>query len=177
MENARGGAFCKHHEQVYGHICRIIGCQNNKVDGTQACVQHQPEWKKHQAQHSHANFTGICRQLKDPNDPYAWQTQNRNSQDRQPHDEPASKKKSKKKNNYFTSGRFYCVETICAPCGAVIAWKKFDVAESPKNIMDFLDEVYPDKKTRPAYICIDKACVVLKTVTVNPKYSPWLDTS
>lgn len=38
-------------------------------------------------------------------------------------------------SNYFTSRRFYCVETICAPCGVVIAWAKFANAESPTNIL------------------------------------------
>ena len=33
--------------------------------------------------------------------------------------------------NYFGPGQFYCVETICAPCGVVIAWTKFDKLESP----------------------------------------------
>ena len=36
----------------------------------------------------------------------------------QPHDELAPETHRK---NYFTPSRFYCIETICAPCGVVIA--------------------------------------------------------
>ena len=39
--------------------------------------------------------------------------------------------------------RFYCVETICAPCGTVIAWTLFDKAESETRILEFLEAVYP----------------------------------
>ena len=49
----------------------------------------------------------------------------------QAHDEPAPEAQ---KQDYFTPGHFYCVETICAPCGAVIAWAKFDKAESPSTL-------------------------------------------
>ncbi len=52
--------------------------------------------------------------------------------------------------NYFTSRRFYCVETICAPCEVVIAWTKFAKAESPENILNFLQSVYPTEELRPA---------------------------
>ncbi|KAF8981253.1 hypothetical protein BDQ17DRAFT_1394243 [Cyathus striatus] len=70
----------------------------------------------------------------------------------QPHDE--QQLPNNKVKNYFTPGKFYCVETICAPCGVVIAWTKFEGAESPSNIMNFW--------RKPDYVCIDKACLVLR---------------
>ncbi|TDL17112.1 hypothetical protein BD410DRAFT_816582 [Rickenella mellea] len=68
-------------------------------------------------------------------------------------------------DNFFTAARFYCVETICAPCGVVIAWKT--KAESPTNILNFLERVFPTAELRPNYICIDKACAVLRTAWAN----------
>jgi len=65
------------------------------------------------------------------------------------------------------------VETICAPCGVVIAWTKFDKSESPTNILNWLGTVYPNPDTRPSYVCIDKACQVLRSV-VAPN-NPWGD--
>ena len=63
---------------------------------------------------------------------------------------------------------FYCVETVCAPCGVVIAWTKFDKSESPTQILKFLESIYQTEESRPDYICIDKACVVLHTaITVS----------
>ena len=65
------------------------------------------------------------------------------------------------KDNYFVAPCFYCVETICAPCGVVVAWTLFDKSESPTKILDWLEDVYPTADLRPNYICIDKACMVL----------------
>lgn len=82
----------------------------------------------------------------------------------QPHDELAPEPQ---RNHYFTPSRFYCIETICAPCGAVIAWAKFAKSESPTNILAFLESVYPTEESHPDYICIDKACSVLRTAVAN----------
>ena len=44
--------------------------------------------------------------------------------------------------HYFGPSKFYCVETICAPCDVVIAWTRFDKSESPTNILKFSESVY-----------------------------------
>ena len=76
-----------------------------------------------------------------------------------PHDAPSEPEARQEGfvKNYFIPGRFYFFETICAPCGVIIAWAKFDKAESPTNILNFLANVYPNEPSRPDYICIDKA--------------------
>src|SRR5258705_13607311 len=56
----------------------------------------------------------------------------------QPHDEEAGTSEDR---DAFVPSRIYCVETICAPCGVVVAWAKFPKAESPTNILQFLDHV------------------------------------
>jgi hypothetical protein len=83
-------------------------------------------------------------------------------QTEQPHDEPIPDRECK---NYFSAPRFYCVETICAPCGVVIAWAKFPKAESPSDILAFLENVFQTEESRPDYICIGKACLVLRKVS------------
>jgi hypothetical protein len=64
-----------------------------------------------------------------------------------------------------------------APCGVVIAWTKFDKAESPTNILKFLEEVFPTEESRPAYICIDKACQVVRTAISNGSWDTWKKTT
>ena len=91
------------------------------------------------------------------------------------HDEPEAEALQVK--NYFTPGRFYCVETICAPCGVVIAWAKFSNAESPTNILNFLENVYSNEQARPDYICINKACKVLRTAIASGRWESWKKTS
>ncbi|KIJ91601.1 hypothetical protein K443DRAFT_114797 [Laccaria amethystina LaAM-08-1] len=88
----------------------------------------------------------------------------------QPHDQPTSEPKLK---HYFSPSRFYCVETITTPCGVVIAWTKFDKAESPTNILNWLESVFPTEESRPDYICIDKACLVLRTAIANGSWE-WI---
>jgi hypothetical protein len=78
-----------------------------------------------------------------------------------------------RKDNYFVAPHFYCVETICAPCGVVIAWTKFVKSESPTQILNFLNSVYPTPELRPNYICIDKGCQVLRTSISNGSWEIW----
>ena len=130
--------------------------------GTQACERHQEQWKTHVHHHNRHTFAGARRMLQRPNEHLPWQPAIQRNQ--QPHDEPAPEVQ---KENYFSPGHFYCVETVCAPCGVVIAWAKFDKAESPTNILNFLESVYPTEESRPDYICIDKACQVLRTAITN----------
>jgi hypothetical protein len=81
------------------------------------------------------------------------------------------------RHNYFGAARFYCVETITAPCGVVIAWVKFDRSESPTNILNWLEKIYPTEESRPHYICIDKACRVLRTAIANGSWDRWKKTT
>ena len=47
LDNYQGGAFCPKHEIEFGAKCHVHDCQNNKFDSTQACTEHQAQWKKH----------------------------------------------------------------------------------------------------------------------------------
>jgi hypothetical protein len=165
LANARGGSFCAYHENQWGARCRMRNCDNEKVPGTQACQHHAREWDKHVKNHSRHTYHGARRQLQRPGENLPWQPAAHVNM--QPHDESTPETGRK---NYFTPSRFYCVETICAPCGTVIAWAKFSKSESPTNILNFLETVFPTEESRPAYICIDKACMVLRTALANGKW-------
>ena len=99
-------------------------------------------------------------------------TQQRNQH---PHEEPAPNPQAR--HTYFSPNRFYCVKTLYAPCGVVIVWIKFPKAESPTNILWFLESVYPTEESRPDYICIDKACLILKHAINNDTWPIWSQTS
>ena len=64
-----------------------------------------------------------------------------------------------------------------APCGVVIAWTKFDKAESPTNILKFLEEGFPTEENHPTYIYIDKACQVVQTAISNGYWDTWKKTT
>jgi hypothetical protein len=112
--------------------------------------------------------------LQRPGENHPWQPNRRGSNPQQ-HDDPNADPPPSP--NYFSPARFYCVETICAPCGVVIARTKFAKSESPTNILNFLGSVYPTEESRPSYICIDKGCQVLQTAVTNGSWETWKKTS
>ena len=161
--NARGGSFCAAHEIEYGNRCRVVGCTGVQVPDTQACLTHASQWRKNVGQRSKSTLTGLRRILRTgAQEPWQRGPNNRSSQ---PHD--ADHPEDQERKHYFSPNRWYCVETMCAPCGVVLAWTKFAKSESPSNILGWLQEVYPSQESRPAYVCIDKACQVMKTAIIN----------
>jgi hypothetical protein len=175
LANARGGSFCPHHEIEYGVKCRVRDCTNTKVTGTQACEEHQNQWKKYVESHSGQNLSGVRRALRGANEHLAWQQVRERIV--QPHDQENPDADPPKSKNFFGPARFYCVETICAPCGVVIAWTKFAKSESTTNILNWLESVYPTDESRPSYICIDKACMVLRRSITTGSWNRWQKTS
>src|SRR5277367_3769064 len=111
LMNARGGAFCPFHETEFGNQCRVHNCQRSKVNPTQACDQHQLEWKKYVENHSQENLSGVRRILRSREN-MPWQPNIQ--QNVQPHDEEMDVDYQRK--HYFGPSRFYCFETICALC-------------------------------------------------------------
>ncbi|KAH6871168.1 hypothetical protein BKA70DRAFT_1131113 [Coprinopsis sp. MPI-PUGE-AT-0042] len=171
LSSYRGESYCDHHKRTWGHICRMEGCEELKVGATTACEAHQGEWNKWKAAHSRSNLSGVKRMIQRSGEKMPWQEQEERPDN--PHDEEDQEPARRK--NYFSPARYYCVEIICAPCGVVEAWSLFAKSESPTNIMNFLDSVYPTPDSRPSFVCIDKACIVLKTVV--HRYLGWTDTT
>jgi len=141
---------------------------NDRVPASQACELHKPEWDKYLYQHSQQNLAGIKRKLQRPAENVEWNPAT--VEIVQPHDEEGQVIARK---HYFGPARFYCVETICAPCGVVIGWDKFAKSESPTKILRFLNKTYPTEDSRPDYICIDKAYLVLQTAATNNSWDMW----
>ena len=149
-------------------------CNNLKLPTSQTCAQHQNHWYHHVIRYGRQTSLGIRRLVRrSEEENLAWLPPI-NRQVQQHDEEPIA---DNQRDNYFIAPRFYCVETICAPCGVVIAWTKFAKAESPTNILKFLESVYPISELRPNYICIDKACMVLKTAISNGSWQIWKETS
>ena len=173
VANNRNGVFCAEHQALRGHLCRVRDCPNLKVVGTQACTQHRERWYSHVTRYGRSTLLGVRRMVRRSEvENLPWVPAIAHTH--QPHDEEQA---APQQRNYFSAGRFYCVETICAPCGVVIAWTKFAKAESPSNILDFLDRVYPTADSRPDYICIDKACLVLHHAIASGRWNIWRNTS
>lgn len=174
LANMRRGVFCALHElQRYGK-CRMKDCEDDKAPNAQSCLNHIRRWVSHGLRYGQQTLLGIrriVRRTEEETQPWLPERARIN----QAHD--AIPAPTHRKDNYFVAPRFYCVETICAPCGVVIAWTKFAYSESPTKILQFLEKVYPTPESRPAYICIDKACQVLRTAIQNGSWEVWKQTS
>jgi hypothetical protein len=96
LDNSRGGAFCATHEIEFGAKCRVRNCPNNKVNMTQACNEHQSQWKKHVNDYSQHNMAGVRRMLQRPNENLAWSSIR--ARNHQPHDQDAPEVE---RPNYF----------------------------------------------------------------------------
>jgi hypothetical protein len=125
-------------------------------------------WKKYQDSHSRSSLQRVRQMINKPNETQPWQ--NRRNLNSVPHDQPVSDPDVDNRKHYFGPAKFYCVEIACAPCGAAIAWTKFDRSESPTKILKFLEDIFPTEDSKPSYICIDKACQVLRTAIVNRSF-------
>ena len=145
------------HKQEFGNRCRVRDCTGTSVRTTMACAIHQPLWNKCKLDHSSGSLAGSRRMLNHRQENLAWNP--KPASEHQPHDEPPPE--PNKVKHFFGPATFYCIETICSPCGVVDAWAKFAKSESESNILAFLHHVYPTQDSRPDYICIDKACRVL----------------
>ena len=174
LANSRQGVFCIQHEYIRQGLCRIKDCNNSKAENSQTCQLHQGRWHSHITRFGRQSLLGVRRLLRRTEEErQEWLPPI--NREVQPHDQPTVETQTK--DNYFVAPHFYCVETICAPCGVVIAWTKFDKSESPTKILDFLDSVYPTPELRPNYICIDKACAVLRTAIASSRWDSWRETT
>jgi hypothetical protein len=169
------------HESLRHGLCRMRDCDNPKAGDGQTCDEHQGSWYSHTLRYARQSLLGIRRILRRTEEeglPWLPQVDHpvhaHDDASAPPSNESAA---SNRRINYFVAPRFYCVETICAPCGVVIAWTKFARAESPTNILRWLESVYPTPNLRPNYICIDKACQVLRTSISNGSWDMWKETS
>jgi hypothetical protein len=176
LANSRQGVFCIQHELMRGALCRMRDCQNPKADDSHVCMEHQGRWRGFLLRYGRQSMLGIRRIIRRTEEEKLPWLPNREPHAHQAHDEPGHGQE-RQQDSYFKAPRFYCVETICAPCGVVIAWTKFAKAESPTNILGWLDSVYPNAAQRPDYICIDKACIVLRTAVVNGSWEVWSRTT
>jgi hypothetical protein len=177
LANYRNGVFCSPHEALHGHLCRIPNCGNIKAERIHTCNEHRERWDSHVVRFGRSTLLGVRRMLRrSEEERLPWLPAP--ARNVQPHDAPAPESATEtRRKTYFVAPRFYCVETICAPCGVVIAWAKFAKSESPTNILNFLDRVYPNASSRPDYICIDKGCVLLRHAVTSGRWNVWKDTT
>src|SRR5258705_6964348 len=100
LQNACGGIYCALHENLYGGLCHVADCSDVKVQGTQACEQHQNAWQRYIINHRQHSLGGYRRALRRPDETMPWMPQLTNNV--QPHDENQGRQRTR---NHFTPPR------------------------------------------------------------------------
>ena len=88
LANACGGVFCHFHDLQYGAKCWMHSFTSIKKSGTQACSEHQGEWKKDSYHRGKQSLAGVKRMLQQPAKNMPWQPSTERPV--QPHDQPTS---------------------------------------------------------------------------------------
>ncbi|KAF9492910.1 hypothetical protein BDN71DRAFT_1591371 [Pleurotus eryngii] len=153
--NAQTGVFCQEHEEEMEDHCRMKGCNKNKVGRTQACEDHQEQWRTFHGRYANTSLLGVQQILRRAQEERQEWIPHAAGAEELEHDnleeQEVEQVSGTKYNNYFSAPRFYCVETICAPCGVVIAWRN--------------------------YIAIDKGCALLKHIVKQHHWPTWEPTT
>src|ERR1700678_4132664 len=82
----------------------VHDCQVPKINPSQACKQHQPEWQKYIQSHSRENLSGVRCILRRPGETLPWQPNSNIQGNLQPHDQDVPEHQKKK---YFSPNCFY----------------------------------------------------------------------
>ncbi|KAF9490625.1 hypothetical protein BDN71DRAFT_1522055 [Pleurotus eryngii] len=148
--NAQTGVFCQEHEEEMEDRCRMKGCNKNKVGHTQACEDHQEQWRTFRGRYANTSLLGVQRILR------------RAQEERQewlPHAAGAEELEHDNLEEQEVEER------------------KFAKAEGVAKILCFLEDVYEDPNSQPSYIAIDKGCALLKHIVKQHHWPAWEPTT
>lgn len=150
----------------------------NPIAGnTKACTAHKDHWTRHIVRFGRSTVLGIRRLLRrSQEEVLSWNPARRTRAAEPAHDADGEPILPARKN-YFTAGRYYCVETMCKPCGMCLGWDKFFRSESPTQIVAMLKRFFPRPSLRPTYVVIDKGCLVLKRIVNGGDWREWSRTT
>jgi hypothetical protein len=70
-----------------------------------------------------------------------------------------------------------CIQTLQWSCGTPIGWGKCYDSESPSQVYDLIQKIFPDDNLhpRPSFFFYDNACSLKAHISTQDPDSPWLD--
>lgn len=79
----------------------------------------------------------------------------------------------------FRAQTTYCLETIQWACGIPIGWGKCYKSESAPQVLDILNQVWPEalEDIRPSFIAYDDACDLLRHIVTQDPNDLWIQTT
>lgn len=178
LVNASGGIWCATHYQQRGHLCHVKGCSSPLIAKTLACAAHQADWQRHKTRFGGQSMLTMRRQIRNADqNPTPWNPARRTRSTAPAHDDDTAETEPPARTNYFTPGRFYCIELMVNPCGVPVAWTLFDRSESPTQIISFINAVHTRPADKSQYYCIDKACQVVRRLVSTGQWKIFSESS
>jgi hypothetical protein len=76
----------------------------------------------------------------------------------------------------FQARKTYCILTAQWSCGEVVGWGKCYESESETQVLNFMNEVWPEEAEdqRPDFIAYDSACRLLRHLLVHHFNTSWI---
>ncbi|KAI9061585.1 hypothetical protein FKP32DRAFT_1575759 [Trametes sanguinea] len=175
----RSGRFCADHLELRS-ICGIIPC-GREISGENSLTcdrdDHQAWWRAWKARFTRLSYPGVQRVLR---------RQNNSAQD-MANGQPALQVRlpsldgtpGEEVVHTFRARTTYCLETIQWACGMPVGWGKCYKSESAPQILELLNQVWPDaqEELRPSFIVYDDACDLLRHIVTQDPRSRWLQTT
>ncbi|KAF8498922.1 hypothetical protein JB92DRAFT_3125074 [Gautieria morchelliformis] len=77
----------------------------------------------------------------------------------------------------FQARHIYCLQTLQWACGVPIGFGKCYGSESTPQVHSFISAMFPIPSSRPAFMCYDNACSLLRHMARQNIDDPWLDST
>jgi hypothetical protein len=172
-------SLCRAHFHETAGRCLVIGCTQSRLSDTLACQDHQTLWNKSRPRRLQGIF-GIRRAKRRLDDKNPWNPIQSNPYNKTIAHDDDSEQENIDTMHCFKPSKTYVTEVLTWSCGRVAAWTTFKTAESPTNLLDWWQELWPlnqSKCRRPSYLCIDKACIVLLSLLKRSYCNQFLSTT
>lgn len=181
--NFKTARFCLDHEALE-RVCGIKDCHNPVAEGSKACAleAHADFYNSWRIRFQRLSIHGVRRAMDRQQDQRArgeeplFQVPAPNA----PLQDDGAPLEGNIEHN-FSITHAYCIETITWSCGFPIAFKKLLRSEGEREVVAFLNDVWPEpaqddaaQHSRPDYIGFDRACRVLAFLLTSVPNSPWL---
>jgi hypothetical protein len=200
----RSKKLCPRHQEERSGLCGIVSCTRFALTepvhaGACDLEAHQELWAAFQSTRSRETYGSYQRVLRnqqgsalrgEDRETAAWIAEGRQNAERVisapddpeqtiPHHQGSSVPQPSLRRTQHTwqYRHVHCVETVTRPCGCIIAWSKFPTSESPTNIVQMLEQIFPSVESRPSYFVIDKACRILAMLQNRGQRAAWFQTS
>ncbi|KIJ42280.1 hypothetical protein M422DRAFT_254684 [Sphaerobolus stellatus SS14] len=174
LENYSNGRFCKDHAEMI-NICGIKGCGHPVIIHetlsflTCDLEEHIATYNRWKSRFASADIHKVRRAIRKQAE---WLPKNKEA-----NLDEDDQLEVEELEHMFRARTTYCLQTVQWACGVPIGWGICFESESPTQVYDLLQFIWPNKEGRPAFIAYDKACKLLAHIMAHEEKRHWIETT